>query len=154
MLETGYLKRQKRFVIGNANKYFIFRKKYLFNKKGLNLKTTHLNSFPITLYFKSSGVVAKPEIDSIKKFLMRKLKKNYIFHVTSFYPVTKKSLGVRMGKGKASKPFKYYSAVSKGQYFLSVRRITPVTKFSVIKTCKVIESKLSLQLGYLYGDGW
>lgn len=154
MLETGYLKKNKRFSISNPNKYFLFRKKYLFNKKGLSLSTTNLDSFPITLYFKTSGVVAKPEIDSIKKFLVRKLKKNYFFHLTSFYPVTKKSLGVRMGKGKAPKPHKYYSSIAKGQYFVSIRRVTDLNRTSVLHCCEVIQSKLSLKLGYFYGNGW
>jgi len=155
MVITGFLKSKRRFAnIGMLNKYFL-SKKYLFNPKGVKSKGEELVNYPYTLYFSKSGFVKKSEIDSAKKFLIRKLKKRYIVHITSFYPVTSKSLGVRMGKGKGSKVSFYVSKIKLGQPLISIKNLPhDFDKTKVIPVLASVSKKFSLSTKIIKNSGW
>lgn len=156
MTITGFLKKRSRFSnIGMLNRYFLFRKKYLFKNKSKKYLFNTFYNYPITLYFIEAGVIKKSEIDSAKKLLMRKLKKKYLIHINSFYPVSKKSLGIRMGKGKSSKPSLYYAKIKEGQPLLSIIKITlKDDEKAILKSLKAVSAKFSLKLRVYRTNGW
>ena len=153
MFETGYLKKSSRFVIGGLNKYFL-KKGHLYNSKGVSRSSRFLFVYPVTLRFVEKGVVSKSEVESVKKFLVRKLKKNFVIHCTSWYPVSKKPSGVRMGKGKGSKAVDYFVGVRSGQNFVSVYRLDKKRNLGYVKKCLFfVGSKLSVSTKVFLYDG-
>lgn len=98
----------------------LFKKKHLLiNYKLYNKTINNIKQGQFALYFKKSGILSIDEYRSIIFFL----KKNIKFFSKLFIRVipnvmnTKKSIGVRMGKGKGPLN-EYYMNISRGQIFL------------------------------------
>lgn len=118
-----------------------------------NIKKTNSNflSYPQygTLSIKSLnyGILTALQLESIRKCILRKIKKRGIIWVRSscIFPITKKSEGSRMGKGKG--PIKFYIAHVKAGSILLEMQIFLSKEF--LKFLKKLTLKLSINASIL-----
>ena len=121
--------------------------KNLFNRK----RTKFLNNRVFSSYFKDfaivslgAGKVNNKQIELLRKTLKRLLKFQGKFWL-NVYPnknTTKKSEGIRMGKGKGNIKF-WYASVSKGVILLE---ITGCSWNQIKKVTQHIRNKLSIKV--------
>ena len=95
------------------------------------------------LVAKTSGIITNFQIEAIRRFLRRKLKKKaqIFFRVFPFFNITKKPNDVRLGRGKGNP--KYHACiVKKGSIILELR---PFSNKNMTSILKQVQYKLRLQ---------
>lgn len=85
-------------------KYKKEQKGVFFNKIHARNSFQRLNDGTIGLKSQSSGFITSQQLFTIKRYIRKALKKKGKLKINAFAftPITKKSVGVRMGKGKGS----------------------------------------------------
>jgi len=88
-------------IHSNKKKFYF---KHIIYKEGISHKTDSLSFGNVALMTTSSGVVTKEQLESARLVIRRLIGKNLkiLIKVKPFLAITKKSSGVRMGKGKGS----------------------------------------------------
>jgi len=93
---------------------FLFSKKAIFNKSFSGFKLTKKNSLNTSLYLnkqgqisliaKENGKITNFQIEAIRRFLRRFLKKKaqLFIQVFPYIPITKKPKDIRQGRGKGN----------------------------------------------------
>jgi large subunit ribosomal protein L16 len=124
-----------------------FTKSYSRKKIKANYKQpdfANLGAFCIIA--KESGRITGRQLDSLRRFLRRKLRKHARFWVKIFpnTPITKKPVGARLGKGKG--PVKYWAcSVRPGQILFEIRGCD-----SFLAKSSVLSATLKLPLKTLF----
>lgn len=98
------------------------------------------------IYAKENGILNSRHLETIRILVNRRIKKiggRFVFRVTPSTPITKKSTGVRMGKGKGS--FKENIFYTKIDQVLFEFRNVPKDLF--ITLFKKIRYKLPIKIG-------
>jgi large subunit ribosomal protein L16 len=129
----------------------LFPKKQKFIKSFTGIKLSSGNTKAIqnhcfgqqALIAKTSGIITNFQLEAIRRFLRRKLKKKaqIFFRVFPQYGITKKPNDVRLGRGKGNP--KYYAClVKKGSIILELR---PFSNKNMTNILKQTQYKLRLQ---------
>jgi ribosomal protein L16/L10AE len=121
-----------------------FKKSHLIFKKIKNKKIFNIIQGQFCVYFNSFGILNFNEYKALKFYFRKKLKifsKKLFFRITPKLKNTKKSIGVRMGKGKGALN-NFYFVIKKGQIFFEfmfknkINNLSTIEKNILIKTFK------------------
>lgn len=128
----------------NINVNQKFNKKHFKKVKKNNFTSIELSFSNIGFKASKPGFLTQKELNLIKFNLKKKFKKNIIIRNTvhPYQSITKKSVGIRMGKGKG--PVENWVApIKTGQIFFEFR--TNLSEKNLIETLSKIKKKISIK---------
>lgn len=123
-------------------KYVKIRKKLKYTKK-TELKHTTLKLGTIGLKSVESSKLSSTILEIIRRIISRRIKKigKVVIYAHCNVPLTKKSSGVRMGKGKGSLD-QWIIPIKKGKIFIELLQVPRELGISVLKS---VSSKLPMK---------
>lgn len=120
-------------------KYKKIHKKVYINKL-INFKLNYLKYNTCGLKILTNGLLSSIVLETIRKFIIKRIKKTgkLIINAYPYIPITKKSIGMRMGKG-VGKIDKWVYPVKKGLILLELNNVS-------INIAKIIFKSISYKL--------
>lgn len=119
-------------MLKNINVKKKYHKKYIYTL-GISNKKKKLYYGNFGVFAKNTTIFCKKQFETIRVLLRRTLgKKTKIWlHLKKMKPITKKPIGVRMGKGKGAIE-NYIYIIQKDEILFEIK--TTMKKFTIVKT--------------------